>query len=127
MFSDKTAKANNFDPFPFASTSTWMTYDVFIFLYLPSVGPYVYRDTGMTLCDQLNEVFRQYGVHLATTSYFISHDQQKIKAMFDRIRRLGEKGGYPDQCGPYAIKNIRDLTTGKRNQVIVFNHFLVFC
>ena len=71
----------------------------------------------MTLCDQLEEVFREYGVHLATTSYFISHDQEKIKAMFDRIRKLGEHGGYPNKCGPYAIKNIRDLTTGKASCV----------
>ena len=69
---------------------------------------------GMTLGDQLAEVFREYGVHLATTSYFICHEQQKIKAMFERIRSLGGKDSYPTACGKFAIKNIRDLTTGKK-------------
>jgi len=69
-------------------------------------------DQGLTLSAQLDNVFRQYGVHLATTSYFVSYDQQKIKGMFDRIRRLGGERGYPLECGPFPIKNIRDLTTG---------------
>jgi len=69
-------------------------------------------EQGLTLGDQLANVFQQYGVHLATTSYFISYDQQKIKAMFDRIRKLGGDQGYPSHCQSFAIKNIRDLTTG---------------
>ena len=81
--------------------------DIIIILFLLSLL------AGMTLSGQLDSVFREYGYHLATTSYFISHDQQKIKSMFERIRQLGDDGGYPKACAQFHIKNIRDLTTGE--------------
>ena len=79
--------------------------------------------SGLTLSAQLENVFREYGVHLATTSYFVSYDQQKIKGMFDRIRELGGEKGYPLKCASFPIKNIRDLTTGQSTEEISVRTF----
>jgi len=68
-----------------------------------------------TLSGILDHIYTTYGYHLAVTSYFLCYDTEKIKAMFDRIRTLGPDGSYPQNCGQFEIKSIRDLTTGYDN------------
>ncbi|KAM9398392.1 phosphopentomutase isoform 3-T5 [Salvelinus alpinus] len=72
--------------------------------------------TNITLSQQLTAIYKEYGYHLTKNSYFICHDQEVIRAMFDRLRHYGnqdrEDVSYPRQCGGVAITAVRDLTTG---------------
>jgi len=70
-----------------------------------------------TLGGILDHIYTTYGYHLAMTSYFLCYDNEKIKAMFDRIRTMGPDGNYPQNCGQFEIKSIRDLTTGYDNSM----------
>lgn len=67
-----------------------------------------------TLSQQLTAIYEEYGYHITKNSYFICHDQEVIRAMFDRLRHYGnqEEVSYPRQCGGVAITAVRDLTTG---------------
>ncbi|XP_065198779.1 glucose 1,6-bisphosphate synthase-like [Sycon ciliatum] len=51
----------------------------------------------------------RYGYHVANTSYFICHSAETIARIFNRLRADAE---YPTRCGDFAIKGVRDLTTG---------------
>ncbi|KAK9890738.1 hypothetical protein WA026_012086 [Henosepilachna vigintioctopunctata] len=67
-----------------------------------------------TLLDKLEEIYRIYGYHVTSNSYFICHYPDVIKSIFDRIRNFDGPNTYPKDVlkGKYVIKNIRDLTTG---------------
>ncbi|GAB1606264.1 BTB/POZ domain-containing protein 9-like [Argonauta hians] len=67
---------------------------------------------GKTLSDQLEQVYSIYGHHLSINSYFLSYDSAATDRMFADIRNYEGTGTYPKSCGRYAIKGIRDLTTG---------------
>ncbi|KAF0037442.1 hypothetical protein F2P81_010316 [Scophthalmus maximus] len=55
----------------------------------------------------------RYGYHISKNSYFICHDQDVIRTLFERLRNHGgQKDSYPVECGRFAISNVRDLTTG---------------
>ncbi|XP_060939848.1 phosphoglucomutase-2 [Limanda limanda] len=65
------------------------------------------------LSQQLTTVYEQYGYHLSKNSYFICHDQEVIRSMFERLRKYpGQKDSYPTECGRFSISAVRDLTTG---------------
>ncbi|XP_052794859.1 phosphopentomutase-like [Mya arenaria] len=70
---------------------------------------------GKTLKDQLDEIYNMYGMHINSNSYYICHEAAAIKAMFEDIRNYNNTGKYPESCGKYKIKYIRDLTTGFDN------------
>lgn len=44
------------------------------------------RHHGMSLEQQLQEIYRVYGYHTCLNSYFICHDPEKIKQIFERLR-----------------------------------------
>lgn len=67
---------------------------------------------NMTLRDQLRENYRRYGYHVCICSYYICHHQPTIQNMFYRLRNYGDSSKYPPTLGPYAVKHVRDLTTG---------------
>uniref|UniRef100_A0A2R5LLS1 Putative phosphoglucomutase/phosphomannomutase n=1 Tax=Ornithodoros turicata TaxID=34597 RepID=A0A2R5LLS1_9ACAR len=67
---------------------------------------------SLTLTDQLRNIYREYGYHVCCSSYYICHHQPTIKKMFHRLRNCGGAGKYPLTFGPYAVRYIRDLTTG---------------
>ncbi|XP_060078816.1 phosphopentomutase-like [Ylistrum balloti] len=73
------------------------------------------QSQGLTLYDQLNNVYQKYGFHLSSNSYYICHDPPTIEKMFAEIRNYNNTGKYPESCGPYKIKYIRDLTVGYDN------------
>lgn len=73
------------------------------------------KSQGQTLDTKLNEIYKDYGFHLSSNSYYICHEPTKIKAMFDDIRNFNSSGMYPETLGPYKLKYIRDLTTGYDN------------
>ncbi|XP_062244042.1 phosphoglucomutase-2 [Platichthys flesus] len=65
------------------------------------------------LSQQLTNVYEQYGYHISKNSYFICHDQDVIRSLFERLRKYpGQKDSYPSECGRFSISAVRDLTTG---------------
>lgn len=55
----------------------------------------------------------RYGYHISKNSYFICHDQDVIRSLFERLRNYsGKKDSYPTECGRFSISAVRDLTTG---------------
>ena len=78
---------------------------------------YAYDKYG-SLAGFLDFIFAEYGYHLTMNSYFLCYDQEVIKALFDRIRyskgdqSLNPELSFPEKCGQYKIKGIRDLTVG---------------
>ena len=66
---------------------------------------------GLTLTDQLLQLYKRYGVHVSNNSYYLCYSQVTVKNIFDRIRTF-QNGQYPSACGPYKLLGIRDLTNG---------------
>ncbi|XP_045903508.1 phosphoglucomutase-2 isoform X2 [Micropterus dolomieu] len=66
-----------------------------------------------SLSQQLTTIYEEYGYHISKNSYFICHDQDVIRSLFERLRNYsGEKESYPTECGRFSISAVRDLTTG---------------
>ncbi|KAJ8674222.1 hypothetical protein QAD02_005484 [Eretmocerus hayati] len=78
-----------------------------------------YLDTmGLTLLDKLTEIYSQYGHHISDNSYWVCHEPETIKSIFNRLRNFdGNENSYPTDVlgGKYPITSIRDLTTGYDN------------
>ncbi|XP_076658220.1 phosphoglucomutase 2 isoform X2 [Halictus rubicundus] len=73
---------------------------------------------GFTLYEKLNEIYAQYGYHISKNSYWICHEPDTIKAIFERLRNYtGEQNTYPTSIlnGKYSIVGVRDLTNGYDN------------
>lgn len=104
-------------------------------LHLAILASYLHHH-GLSLIQQLEEIYRVYGYHTCCNSYFICHDPDKIKRIFERLRNY--KGTntvrlynfisitflvfncplqYPTEIidGKYKIKSVRDLTVGYDN------------
>lgn len=54
----------------------------------------------------------RYGYHITKNSYFICHDQNAIRKLFDRLRNFEGENSYPKECQGFSITAVRDLTTG---------------
>ncbi|KAF7666220.1 hypothetical protein LDENG_00114540 [Lucifuga dentata] len=66
-----------------------------------------------SLSQQLTTIYKAYGYHISKNSYFICHEQDVIRSLFERLRNYsGQKGSYPTECGGFSISAVRDLTTG---------------
>ncbi|XP_055061606.2 phosphopentomutase [Misgurnus anguillicaudatus] len=65
-----------------------------------------------TLSQQLTSIYEEYGYHISKNSYFICHDQETIKQLFERLRNYSGENSYPKECGGFAVTAVRDLTTG---------------
>ncbi|KAE8300126.1 Phosphoglucomutase-2 [Larimichthys crocea] len=66
-----------------------------------------------SLSQQLTAIYQEYGYHITKNSYFICHDQDVIRSLFERLRNYsGKKDSYPAECGRFSISAVRDLTTG---------------
>lgn len=57
------------------------------------------------------KIYKKYGYFVTKNYYVKCYDPSKSKKVFDDIR----EGGYPETCGPYKIKYVRDLTAGYDN------------
>uniref|UniRef100_A0A673CDL4 Phosphoglucomutase 2 n=1 Tax=Sphaeramia orbicularis TaxID=375764 RepID=A0A673CDL4_9TELE len=69
--------------------------------------------TNTSLSQKLAGIFEEYGYHISKNSYFICHDQDVIRSLFERLRNYsGKKDSYPVECGRFSISAVRDLTTG---------------
>lgn len=73
---------------------------------------------GLTLSEKLQEIYVLYGHHISKNSYWICHEPETIKAIFERLRNYsGKTNTYPTSIldGKYPIIRVRDLTTGYDN------------
>ncbi|XP_056441770.1 phosphoglucomutase-2 [Gadus chalcogrammus] len=67
----------------------------------------------ISLSQQLISIYEEYGYHITKNSYFICHDQEVIRSLFQRLRNHGDqKDSYPSECGGFSVTSVRDLTTG---------------
>lgn len=62
---------------------------------LATMASYLYHH-GLTLINQLKEIYQEYGIHVSSNSYFICHDATKIKNIFARLRNFN---------GPNTVSN----------------------
>jgi len=78
---------------------------------------------GMTLGDQLEAIYAEYGFHMTNNSYFICHEKPTIIKMFNRLRKwnAGAINSYPPALGDFTIAHVRDLTTGYDSREADFN------
>ncbi|XP_054460372.1 phosphoglucomutase-2 [Anoplopoma fimbria] len=68
---------------------------------------------SLSLSQQVTTIYEEYGYHISKNSYFICHDQDVIRGLFERLRSYGgQKDSYPTACGGFSISAVRDLTTG---------------
>ncbi|KAJ8410976.1 hypothetical protein AAFF_G00180110 [Aldrovandia affinis] len=67
---------------------------------------------GTTLSQQLKAIYEEYGYHITKNSYFICHDQDTIRQLFERLRNYDGENAYPKDCGGFTVSGVRDLTTG---------------
>uniref|UniRef100_T1JNB8 Phosphoglucomutase-2 n=1 Tax=Strigamia maritima TaxID=126957 RepID=T1JNB8_STRMM len=67
---------------------------------------------NLSLTQQLHKIYQRYGYHLCKNSYYLCCDPPTIAKMFYRLRNYNGTDTYPEECGPWIIENVRDLTTG---------------
>eukprot|EP01097_Dermamoeba_algensis_P010286 TRINITY_DN752_c0_g1_i1.p1 TRINITY_DN752_c0_g1~~TRINITY_DN752_c0_g1_i1.p1 ORF type:complete len:315 (-),score=90.65 TRINITY_DN752_c0_g1_i1:73-1017(-) len=76
---------------------------------------------GMTCNAYLHSLYSKYGYFASKNHYFFCYEPVTLKKIFDRIRHFNSSTSptsstssfsYPKQCGPYAIRHVRDLTVG---------------
>ncbi|XP_043918079.1 phosphoglucomutase-2 [Protopterus annectens] len=65
---------------------------------------------NLTLSQKLKAIYEEYGYHITQASYFICHDPNTIKALFERLRNYNGKSTYPNICGRFEVTGVRDLT-----------------
>jgi len=73
----------------------------------------IYRSKKL-LSSRLNELYKKYGWFHMIPSYFFCDNESLLK-IFYRLRNNGDwdhKVKYPRNCGKFAIRRIRDVTTG---------------
>jgi phosphomannomutase len=75
------------------------------------IANYLY-DKGLSLTDQLFQIYNKYGFHLVRSSYWVVPDTEVTKRLFAELRQ-SEK--YPPKVGDQKVKHVRDLTTGFDN------------
>jgi phosphomannomutase len=73
------------------------------------MASYYARVEGLTCAAKLDQLYARYGYYPTNNRYFFCYNPATMDAIFAAIRNGGE---YPQTCGPYKIKNVRDLTTG---------------
>ncbi|XP_075707419.1 glucose 1,6-bisphosphate synthase [Rhinoderma darwinii] len=61
---------------------------------------------------QLVQIYEKYGYHISKTSYFLCYDPPTIKRIFERLRNYNGPKQYPQCCGTYGIRYVRDVTVG---------------
>jgi len=73
---------------------------------------HILKNKGYTLNKYIDHIYQEYGYHVSRNSYYICYDQPTIVSMFERLRNFSGPETYPTKCGSFAIKSVRDLTTG---------------
>lgn len=68
------------------------------------VSRFIYTYTCVPVC--------RYGYHITKNSYFICHNQDTIRQLFEHLRNYDGENTYPKECQGFAVTAVRDLTTG---------------
>lgn len=55
--------------------------------HLATMATYLHHH-NLTLTQQLEEIYNEYGYHISSNSYFICHEPETIKAIFERLRNF---------------------------------------
>ncbi|XP_054261406.1 phosphopentomutase-like isoform X2 [Macrosteles quadrilineatus] len=79
------------------------------------LATFLSSNQGLTLHEKLNYIYSFYGYHISENSYFICHEPEVIKKMFERLRNFGDTpNNYPEGllANKYQVVSVRDLTTG---------------
>ncbi|XP_003744897.1 phosphoglucomutase-2 [Galendromus occidentalis] len=92
-------------------TAVWDKDGVSAALQVANMVAYL-DEQNVTLNEQLNRIFDEYGFHTTYNSYYISHDPVATGKMFDRIRNIDGPNTYPKKIGRFAVSGVRDLTVG---------------
>ncbi|KAK1792535.1 hypothetical protein P4O66_012473 [Electrophorus voltai] len=71
-----------------------------------------YLSSSNSVSQQLSAIYDQYGYHITKNSYFICHEQETIRRLFERLRNYSGENSYPTECRGFPITGVRDLTTG---------------
>jgi len=88
---------------------------------LCEMSNYLKNKNKITLNDQLQNIYKKYGQHVSSNSYYISHDSAKTNQMFARLRNYQSNAGITDgdhvypaglSKGGYQVTGVRDVTTG---------------
>ncbi|CAG0883843.1 unnamed protein product [Darwinula stevensoni] len=80
---------------------------------LAELVAYLEQIEKRSLSEKLLNIYSTYGYHVNRNSYYLTHDPERIKVLFNRLRNFpGSSIGYPERCGTFPIKHVRDLTVG---------------
>lgn len=92
---------------------------------LATMASYLHHH-NLSLSQQLEEIYNEYGYHISNNSYFICHEPPIIKAIFERLRNFDGPNTYPKAIlnNKYIITAIRDLTTGYDNSQVDYKAIL---
>lgn len=84
--------------------------------HLATMACYLKETQGINLTQKLQEIYEKYGYHCTNCSYLFCDKAPVIKRIFERLRNFqdGKPNTYPQSIlnDEFAIKNVRDLTTG---------------
>lgn len=84
--------------------------------HLATMACYLRETQGITLTEKLNQIYEEYGYHCTNCSYLFCDKAPVIKRIFERLRNFQDDkpNTYPQSIlnGEFAIKHVRDLTTG---------------
>ena len=72
--------------------------------------------SGETLSSYLDSLYALYGQFGTLNSYWICRSPDKIRAIFDRLRKSSAEGSYPTKLGQWKVTSLRDFTTGYDSQ-----------
>ncbi|KAK0417460.1 hypothetical protein QR680_013022 [Steinernema hermaphroditum] len=67
---------------------------------------------GLSLADQLFNIYHKYGFHLVRSSYWMVPSPQVTKELFGELRKDLK---FPEKVGQHGVKYVRDLTVGYDN------------
>jgi len=74
------------------------------------------KDEGRTLAQYLESLYAKYGYFATNNRYFFCYEPSKQVEIFEKHLRCraspSEPANYPKKFGRFAVKNVRDLTTG---------------
>lgn len=54
---------------------------------LATMASYLHHH-GLTLTEQLAEIYKEYGHHVSNNSYYVCHEPEKIERIFERLRNF---------------------------------------
>ena len=77
---------------------------------LALMASYLRAKHQRSLLDQLSVIYETYGYHFAINDYFICHDKEIIRNIFEELKeRPDTRAGYISKIGPFQISRVRDL------------------